>query len=1236
LAVGPPWRATLIRLGPDDHVLLLSAHHLALDQWSWPVLLADLGELYRAGVRGQPGDLGESPVQPADYAIWQQLRLAEPEVRSLLEDWREEMRGVPVRLGLPTDYARDHLGQRTGGTAYRVLPSRLVERLEVIGRSEGATLFVTTLAAYGLLLSRHARQRRLIVTIPMAADRFRPELDRTVGMLVDAVPLVLDTDATCFRELLQNTRQAMAGVFARQDLPYQALMGALAADQGFVPHQQAAFNIAYEDDHAAAFTGLDVRSFPVGLWSPSPLSDLTLSLDMRWNPAKTQWLYDTGLFQPQVVAMMADEYVAMLNDAVQAPAAPLSRLRGIPPEGLSRLVMTGTSTPPAPPPEETITERFTRYVRECPDAIAVWDGAESLTYEDLATRSDQLAAVLARRGVPPDTPVGVCMGRSAAFVVAMLAVLKAGAAYLPLDPEFPEARLQAIATEAGGRLVITDSVQRDRMPGTVTVLVIGQSGRPVTTEPDSLAGTAPAATVIRPDQLAYVMTTSGSTGRPKCVAITHRGVLGLVADANYLHVTPGDRIAQTASACSDNLTFEVWAPLLNGACVDILEHEVVLSPGGLASAITGRGITVLSVTSAIINNDEHAARLAGTPLRALLFGGEAASPAAIRQLVRGGFRGAVVHTYGPTETTMLGSYQPVSAVTDGCLRIPVGYPVSATELYVMDEWLRPVPAGRPGEICIAGERLARGYLGQAGLTAERFCPDPLPHRAGQRMYRTGDLGRRLQGGQLEILGRLDRQVKIHGFRVEPAEIEAVLAGLPDVSQAAVTCRRDRDHAAELAAYVAAEPGRDLSPTALRRELSALLPGQIVPSTVTVLPRLPLTPGGKVDHAALPAPAREMRSPDTLTRDHDADPRMRRVAAILADLLGLDTVGPHDDFFALGGHSLLAIRLISRIQQEIGIDIPVGYLLAHPTVAEIARWHDDKAPPAATPGNRNRAPTRNDGDEVTRVGPSVIAMSYGSGAMSTLVLVHPGGGGILCYGPVVAQLGDSYPAVGLEAGQPGGVSVSELAAAYVDELRSVVYGRPLVLAGWSLGGVIAHEMARIWQAGSDAASPVVMIDSWPYRQERQGRWHPLESFIYDLARTAGMDMPALPAGFADRDAGDTIEALLAALPPEHPLCDIGTDPLIRRYRQFADLAAAHRRHTPAPYSGRVTLIRASRSDSAASTWEPLSGSFTEKVMAGDHYTILQESAGQVAACLIAELAAAEGVRSDLTSLLGRLD
>ncbi|MFI7020090.1 amino acid adenylation domain-containing protein [Streptomyces sp. NPDC050164] len=1165
LSADPLFRCVLLRTATDAWVLLLVAHHIVIDLLSWPILLTDLGELYRAEIDGTSAELTPLPIRPADYAEWQRGRTKLPEVQKQVAYWRRALADIPPLLDLPVDRRRSPVRRRAGSVLHVDLPPETADGLMVLGRSAGTTLLATSLAALGVLLSRYTRQARTTIGLPVAGDRFRPEVENLVGMFVGSFPVPVDVGGVpTFRQLLDRTKQAVFGAMTNQDAPYELLMEALQPERclGTVPYQQVSLNIRYPHKRRFTLTGLEVSAIPAQHWFP--LGDLTLTVDASSDPVGLFWIYDSELLEESTVAAMAEQYSTLLAEAAHDPDRPVDELG---------MVYRNHTIAPETSPLGTVHARFAAQARRAPDSPAVVHGSQRLTYGQLDRCTDVVAQSLRSHGVRHGDRVGVCLPRSADLVVAYLAILKAGGAYVPLDPGYPDHRLAEMLQLCGARIAITAPSAADG-PWSDGVKTLGVE------ELSAPRHEVPLTDIGHRDSLAYVMFTSGSTGSPKGVEINHRGVLGLVVDANHVEVGPGDRVAQTAGLCSDNTTFEVWAPLLNGASVHILDCEVVMSPRRLGAELAAERITILSLASALVNHEAYLAPLASAPLKALYFGGEAGNPHAVRRLLEQGFPGTAVHTYGPTETTMLATYEPVSRLPDACVRIPVGAPVSATEVYVMDDRLRPLPLGVPGELCVAGDRLARGYADRPALTAERFCPHPIPGRAGQRIYRTGDLARELPDGRFEILGRLDRQVKIRGFRIEPGEVEAVLLSLPDIAEAVVVALPVSDDRLGLVGYVSPEPGREPSLPALLRTLRERLPEHMVPSSVVVLPRLPLTPSGKVDQGALPPPAPRPAhrvEADTLT------PGERLIADIVTDLLGLETIGRNDEFRDLGGTSLFLVQLLTRLEEH-GFDVPIGDITAHRTVGELA-----------------------------------TALSHGGGwpsgdigsAAPTLVLVGIEGAGF-SYGPWISALQNRYQRRLVDVDGISDRSLTSLAADHVEQLRRSLSAAPVAFAGWSAGGVLAHEMARIWHERVGGLPPVLMIDSTAYASREQASVPDLlATFLHDLSLSTGIDTGPLPHDLDRRTPGEVLSEALAFARARGAGHLLDANQLLTRYQAFVETTRLVGEHTPRRYAGPGCFVQAEDSHPQAADWQALCGALQVVTLSGNHYTVLRTSAARLA-------------------------
>jgi amino acid adenylation domain-containing protein len=1183
LGAEPPVRVWLLRLGRDDHVLVVSMHHIASDAWSWRIFLGELEELYVAARDGVAAGLRELPVQYADYAVWQRRRAETEESRHDLAYWRERLDGGPETIALPLDRPRG--GERVGAFERIPLPARIGERLRSLARTNGTSPFVAALAAWAVLLSRYARQQDLVVGTPFAADRDRPEVADLIGIFVNMLPLRIGVDdRAAFTALLAHVGEVTLSGYDHGHVSFEQIVRAVQPPRRAAtsPLFQVSFRLQ-EGSTAAGFADLAVER--VWLFDPGGHFELTLALELA-DDAATAWAYDASLFERATILRLARQYEALLADVVERPETPVADLRLAEPP-------VRAPVPRRPPRSDCLHRLVEHRALIAPCAPAVADGDGVLTYAQLDRCADRLACRLYRRGVRREAIVGVCLPRSTQVAVAFLAALKAGAAYLPLDPAYPDERLRLMIEDAQPVVVLADRASAARLEGTSAPLLVYER-RPDPPR-DYLLRRAPVA--VHPDDVAYVMYTSGSTGRPKGVCVTHRGVVGLVVDTNWTELGLGDRVAQLSNTSFDASTFELWGPLLNGATAVFLPDAALRDPAVLAREVAESATTVLRVPSALVGNGAHRAALAGSRVRHLHFGGDAVSGAAVGALRADGFRGRLTHGYGPTEATMLATVEEIGD-REPRARVPIGRAISGSEVRLLDARLRPVAAGIPGELCIGGVRLARCYLGSPRLTAARFVPDPLAGVSGARMYRTGDLARELPDGRLEFLGRTDRQVKVRGFRVEPAEVEAALGALPGIDEAAVAVERDEDGEARLLAY-AAGPNGSPTPAELRRRLAAALPSHLVPADVTMLDRLPRTANGKVDFAALPRPARaEPAGPPPSTATE------KLVARVWLDLLGASAVGVDDDFFEVGGHSLAAVTLLARVEARTGVALTVEVLLDEPTVGGLAAAVDERRARLGPP----RAPVER----------HVVRMRRGS-RRADVVLAHPVGGSVLCYRALAEALDGAAGVVGLEGSAAPGETLAALASRYLDELQAEGIA-PAAFGGWSSGGVLAQELARQHARREGSPVPVVLVDAWlPRAAAVDGSLaHPLESFAHDLFASAGERAPVLAPQLLESAAEDALAALLAECRTTARLRSTRLEELRDRYAAFSRNLAASRGHEPARHAGPIDFVRPGVSESAAAGWSELCTTLAVHELPGDHRSILRPPHVDALAALLAEL------------------
>ncbi|WP_431945103.1 non-ribosomal peptide synthase/polyketide synthase [Actinacidiphila sp. bgisy167] len=937
-----PLRARLFAVTPQDHVLVVILHHIAGDGWSLAPLARDISTAYTARVDHRIPAWEPLPAQYADYTLWQRELLGDEDDSGSLHGtqltyWRETLAGLPEELALPADRPRPTVASHRGATADISVDANLHARLTALAHAEGVTMFMVLNAALATLLSRLGAGTDIPIGTPVAG-RTDESLNDLVGFFVNT--LVIRTDvsgALSFREVLRRVRERSLGALAHQDVPFERLVEDLAPARSMARHPLFQVMLALQNttEPALGLPGLSSRLLPNG--DQSAKFDLDVQLRETHAGGLPAGLtgtvtYAADLYDRTTVDTFIHRLIRVLDAVTTDPALPVTGIDLLS-ETERRQVLVAWNDTGRDVPQATLAELFEAQVALRQDAMAVEFGDVALSYAELNTRANRLARLMGYRGVRPRDRVAVMMDRSADLVVAVLATVKAGAAYVPIDPTYPADRIAFMLADAQPALLVTQQahvradIRGERLvvddPATTAELEdLCREDLSDTDRGGSLPATHPA----------YVIYTSGSTGRPKGVVVPQQAVVRLVRQANYVSLGTDDVVAQASSVSFDAATFEIWGALANGARLVGVDRNALLSPEQLAAQIERSGITTMFVTTALFN------RLAAEPheglgrLRHLLFGGEAVDPLSVRRVLELAAPEHLLHVYGPTETTTFATWQLVERVEDGS--VPIGRAVSGDRLYVLDNALKPVPPGVAGELYVSGAGLALGYVNRPALTAERFVASPFDG-PGERMYRTGDLVRWTADGRLEYLGRTDDQVKVRGFRIEPAEIETALASHAAVAQATVVVREDHPGDKRLVGYIVPgdnPDGADLGGGAVREYLSRLLPDYMVPSAVVVLDALPLTMNGKLDRKALPAPDYTATSPGREPRT----PQEQLLSQAFADVLGLPHVGVDDDFFDLGGHSLLATRLVSRIRTTLGAEIPIRALFETPTVAGVAQ------------------------------------------------------------------------------------------------------------------------------------------------------------------------------------------------------------------------------------------------------------------------------------------------------------
>ncbi|MGW6545598.1 amino acid adenylation domain-containing protein [Streptomyces massasporeus] len=1081
LTADVPLRATLFSTGAEEHVLLLVVHHIATDGWSMAPLARDFAAAYAARRQGAAPAFEPLPVQYADYALWQRRVLGdEQDERSVaarqIAHWTRALAGLPDQLELPLDRPRPAvLGHHGDGVRF-TLDARLHARLARLAHDTRASMFMVLQAGFAAVLTAEGAGTDIPVGTPVAG-RTDDALDDLVGFFVNTLVLRTDTSGTpTFRELVTRVRETDLAAYAHQDLPFERLVEVLNPARSLARHPLFQVLLSVHNNAEAEFRLDGTTTSPYAAESAVAKFDLALHLGERFDsggtPAGVDGVlqYHTELFDRSTAERLAERLNTLLTAATDRPDAPVGTLDVLTPDERTRLLAAGDGgtreVPPVPLPA-----LFEAQVRRTPHATALVTAAQTLSYEALNARANRLARLLVTHGAAPERVVAIALPRSADLVVALLAVLKSGASYLPLDPDHPAERTRFVLADAEPVLMLSETAVARALPAGPPPLLLdapetvralaGQDGADLTD--------ADRAAPLRPAHPAYVIYTSGSTGRPKGVVVEHRSV------TDYLSWTAAEYPSAAGAALLHSpVTFDLtvtalYTPLVTGGRV----HLAALDD----APDTGTGITFLKATPS------HLPFLAAlpdelAPSGELLVGGEALTGEALAAFRTRRPGTAVVNVYGPTEATVNCTQyrvEPGQELPGGA--VPIGRPFANTRAHVLDAWLRPVPAGVRGELYIAGASLARGYLDRAALTAERFVADPFGP-AGARMYRTGDLAYRDGAGELVYAGRADGQVKLRGFRIETGEIESVLARHPGVTRAAVVLREDTPGDQRLVAYVTGDavPGTD----ELRSLVAGSVPEYMVPAAFVALDALPLTHNGKLDARALPAPgftaAAAYRAPRT--------EREELLCRLFAEVLGADRVGIDDDFFDLGGHSLLIMRLAGRILEALGTGITVRTLFEAPTVARLApRLGGDTLDDAL----------------------DVLLPLRAEGGLPPLFCVHPGLGVGWVYSGLVPALERDRPLYALQARGLTGhgqlpATAEEMADDYLAQIRRVQPHGPYHLLGWSFGGLVAHLMATRLQAQGEEVALLALLDAYP--AGRKHVEHHGDGFLRGLAGLTG--------------------------------------------------------------------------------------------------------------------------------------
>ena len=925
LEKGPLLRVGLLRLAENDHVLHVNMHHTVTDRWSGAIFEQETGVLYEAFANNKPSPLPMLPIQYADYALWQRDRADSEIYRAQAAYWKRRLSGLPFVLEVPTDFPRPPIQNFRGARVYTRYSKTLLDRLRDLSRREGVTMFTLALAAYKALLYRYTNQETILVGTTFA-NRNRPELQNMVGYLLNLIVLSTDVSGNpTFRDLLQRERATVLEGFANQDLPFGKLVQELRPTQDASRNPIVQHSLIYLDfPELTVMETLGLTAKHLDIDNGASRFDMTLAMTETEDGYEVDIEYPTDLYRRERIERMTKHLENILESVVADPAQRLSELPLLSDDEKRQLLIEWNATTVEYPFAQCIHELFEAEAKRRPDDVALLFEDDRLTYRELNEQANRVARYLREAGVETGELVGLFTSRSLRMVVGLLGILKAGAAYVPLDERYPAERLSFMLKDSGARVLLTEEGLLEKLPG--------YDGRIVYLDAEwdniSQCGAENLDHKVTNEQRGYVIYTSGSTGQPKGVEVSHRAVVNLLNSMlSKTSLNDKDTMLAVTTLSFDIAASEIFLPLIAGGRVVIASREVASDGMQLARLLASSGATVMQATPATWRMLRDAGWQGDSRLKVFSAGEALDRPLADQLLER---CAEVCNLYGPTESTI---YSAAVRITSGAGPVPIGPPIGNTRFYVVVQFMNPVPIGIYGELCIGGMGLAHGYLNRPELTAEKFVPDPFGDEPGARLYRTGDLMRYCEDGNLEFGGRLDHQVKVRGFRIELGEIEAALSRHESVRAAAVVAREERPGEQRLVAYVVRNKNQ---PTASewRTFLIQRLPEYMIPSVFVSLEELPLLPNGKVNRRALPVP--DASRPELRKAFAPPEnPTQARLVELWKNVLALNQVGIHDDFFELGGDSILATRLVSRVRRTFGIELPLRELFWKATVFELA-------------------------------------------------------------------------------------------------------------------------------------------------------------------------------------------------------------------------------------------------------------------------------------------------------------
>ncbi|RCJ27418.1 non-ribosomal peptide synthetase [Nostoc sp. ATCC 43529] len=1152
LAKGLLVRATLLRLNKQEHVLLVTMHHIITDGWSCGVFLRELSTLYAAFSTNKPSPLPELPIQYADFAIWQRDRIQGEFLATKLKYWKQQLSGELPVLQLPADRPRPTVTTFAGAKQYFTFSADLTNALKQLSQREDATLFMSLLAAFNILLYRYTDQEDILIGSPIA-NRNRAELEGMLGLFVNTLVLRNNLSGNpTFQEFLHRVRQVTLDAYAHQDLPFEMIVEELQPERDLNrnPLYEVMFVLQNTPTNVQEVSGLTLRTLDFD--SGTSQLDIFLSMFESQDGLTGCLEYNTDIFDATTISKFINNYQNLLENIIANPQQRICELSPLAPAEQEQLLFNFNQTS-AEYKDVCLHELFEQQVEVSPNSIALIHQSDKLTYRQLNYQVNQVANYLQKQGVTKETLVAICLERSIDIVVGILAILKAGGVYIPLDPSYPVERLNFMLSDSQASILISHKQILEKLSLSSHKIVC------LDIHKDEISQQSPEnpINISKPEHLAYIIYTSGSTGTPKGVLGTHRGTV------NGLHwlwktypSTPQEVYCQKTAISFVDSVWEIFAPLLQGIPTVIINNATLLDPQLFIEALAHHKVTriilVPSLLRLLLDNYHHLTKKL-SQLKLWITSGEALSINLAKTFQELMPFAKLINLYGSSEVSANATYYDTSLLQDQANTVPIGRPINNTQAYVLNPNLQPTPLGVVGELYIGGDGLARGYLHRPELTQERFIDNPfIP---GTKLYKTGDLVRYLSDGNLEYLGRDDEQIKIRGFRVELGEIATIIIQHPDVRDAVVIAVNDTEENQTLIAYIVTDK-QDIA-VQLLPYLQQKLPNYMLPSAFVVLDALPLTPNGKVDKRSLPT--NEFIRPNTnKTLIAPRNFTELSLVKLWENLLNTTPIGVTDNFFNLGGHSFLAVRLMAQIQDRFGHNLSLSTLFENPTIEKLAAIVSQ--------------PFRKSSNS------PVVAINS-SDSKIPFFCIHGAGGGINHYINLSRRLGEDYPFYALEhnpdAEEPEIISVEETASYYLQEIRKIQPNGPYLLGGHCYGGVLAFEMAQQLQKQGERVDLLVVIDAILSETRIESTKDDDAKFLLRMAESIKTDSNIdFSVSFEElRDLSLNKQLDLINQKANFIFTDTEIKDFIRYYKLFKAHVQAMRDYVPVIYPHSMTLFRA---------------------------------------------------------------